>query len=120
MIRTIQRRLIIPRGDTGSFSVPLNAAMSQGDIAIFSLFDPLTRKNVLELQGEIENDTITFNFSRENTIDLAPRKYLWDVVLYHDPVYDEDNKIVNGGSIDSYYAAFKLPVCEIREVAQDV
>lgn len=120
MIRMIQRRLIIPRGDTGSFSIPLNVAMSNGDVAIFSILDPLTQKNVLELQGIVENDTITFTFSRENTVNLAPRRYLWDVTIYNGPEYDEDGKLIDGAEINSYYAAFKLPVCEIREVAQNV
>jgi len=28
---------------------------------------------------------------------------------------NEDGKIISGESINSYYAAYSLPVCEIRE-----
>ena len=41
MIRLIQRRLIIPRGDTGSFSIPTIGTVGASDIAIFGIFDPL-------------------------------------------------------------------------------
>jgi len=41
---------------------------------------------------------------------------LWDIKLYRGPKYDEEGKIIGGDEIDSYYAAFSLPVCEIKEV----
>ena len=48
MIRLIQRRLIIPRGDTGSFTIPIQGTVEDGDIAVFSIFDPMTHKTILE------------------------------------------------------------------------
>ena len=48
MIRLIKRRLIIPRGDTGSFTIPTLTTVEQGDVAVFSVFDPLTRTTILE------------------------------------------------------------------------
>lgn len=40
MIRLIQRRLIIPRGDTGSFTIPMLENVSKANtIAIFSIFN---------------------------------------------------------------------------------
>lgn len=120
MIRLIRRRLIIPRGDTGSFSIPVINSMEGGDIAVFSIFDPLTRTNVLELNGTLADDVLTFTFSRADTINIEPRKYLWDITVYTNPIYDEDNKLVGGAEINSYYAAYRLPVCEIREVTGNV
>ena len=38
MIRLIQRRLIIPRGDTGSFSIPV-LKNSTDNIAVFTIFN---------------------------------------------------------------------------------
>jgi len=43
MIRLIQRRLIIPRGDTGSFTIPALKSMQPEDVAVFSIYDPLTK-----------------------------------------------------------------------------
>lgn len=120
MIRLIQRRLIIPRGDTGSFSIPLQSSMSNNDIAIFSIYDPLIKKNILELNGSVEDDIITFTFTHELTANLEPKKYLWDVTIYNNPIYDEDNKLIGGEEVNSYYSAFKLPICEIREVTTSV
>ena len=42
MIRLIKRRLIIPRGDTGSFSIPTQGLVREGDLAVFGIFDTLT------------------------------------------------------------------------------
>jgi len=42
MIRLINRRLIIPRGDTGTFTVPLIASATAADVAVFTIFDCLT------------------------------------------------------------------------------
>ena len=124
MIRLIQRRLIIPRGDTGSFTIPTQEPVGNNDIAIFSLYDPLTKKTVFEKQVPATNQTITINFVHEDTVNLTPKKYLWDIKIYKNPIYKiEDNektRLVGGEEIHSYYAAFSLPICEIREVAQNV
>lgn len=115
MIRVVQRRLIIPRGDTGNFTLPLLPGAEQGDVAVFSIYDPLMQEIVLQKKVEImDEDLLTFNFVRADTYDLEPsRRYEWDVRIYHNPVYDEDGELINGESIDSYYSAFKLPACEI-------
>lgn len=120
MIRLIRRRLIIPRGDTGNFSIPMQFAMGDSDVAIFSIFDPLTRKNVKEIVGTIIDDKLNFAFTKDDTINLQPRRYLWDITVYTSPEYDEEGQLINASSINSYYAAFSLPVCEIKEVTHNV
>lgn len=118
MIRLVQRHLIIPRGDTGSFSVPLLRSFQMGDVAVFAIFDILTRtimfKKVIELEGDILHITLT----HDDTVNLKPGKYLWDIKSYCDPQY-ADGELVNGREIDSYYAGYTLPVCEIRETADE-
>lgn len=124
MIRLIQRRLIIPRGDTGSFSIPVQGTVEGNDTAVFYIYDPMTKDSVQAVKGDINDETITINFTRETTAKLAPKKYLWDIVIYKNPEYEEgdEEKIrpINGSEINSYYAAFSLPICDIREVTQDV
>lgn len=120
MIRLIQRRLIIPRGDTGSFTIPTLGDVSNGDVAVFSIYDALTHKTVFEKQVPATEDIITIPFVHNDTVNLEPKKYLWDVKIYHNPQYDEESLLINGEEINSYYAAFSLPICEIREVAQNV
>ena len=115
MIRVIQRRLIIPRGDTGTFTLPLLPGTEQGDTAVFSIYDPLKQEVVLQLEKVIAGEELTFEFIRENTIDIEPSdRYVWDVKVYHNPARDENGTIINGETIDSYYAAFWLPRCEIK------
>ena len=124
MIRLIQRRLIIPRGDTGTFSVPLMPGAANTSTAVLFIYDPIFKKTMQAIQGVITDDTITFTFTREHTINLETKKYLWDIILYTNPQYDEKDEEhiqpINGDYIDSYYAAFSLPVCEIKEAAQNV
>ena len=79
MIRLVQRRLIIPRGDTGSFSIPTIAAASSADVAIFTIFDCLTRsiafQKTLTLEGGEEY--LQFNFTHTDTVNLKPGDYFW-------------------------------------------
>lgn len=120
MIRLIQRRLIIPRGDTGTFSIPPLAYAKGGDLAVFSIYDPLTKKTVLEKQFSDIGDPLEISLTHEDTVNLEPKKYLWDIKIYTNPQYDEDNILIGGEEINSYYGAFSLPICEIKEVAEDV
>ena len=131
MIRMIQRRLIIPRGDTGSFSIPLLTTIAAGDIAVFSIYDQLTHKTVKNIKVDLDGteEVLTIPFEQSDTVDLQPRKYLWDIRIYNSPIYptDQQDQIIeprglpiDAAEINSYYAAFSLPICEIKEVAEDV
>lgn len=115
MIRLIKRKLIIPQGDTGEFTIPLQGTLDGGE-AIFSIYDTLTHKNVLEKTGTLTSggDAITFTFTSDNTLDIEPDpndqggRYVWDVTLIR-PAHDDVPE-----SVDSYYAAFTLPTCVIK------
>lgn len=125
MIRVIQRRLIIPRGDTGTFTLPLLPGTEQGDIAVFSIYDPLKKEVIYQRQYPITEEELNIPFEHEDTLEIEPsNRYEWDVKIYKTPVYADgadtsDPKTIptTGASIDSYYSAFSLPVCEIREFA---
>lgn len=117
MIRLIQRRLIIPRGDTGSFSIPALKS-STDNIAVFTIFDELTHTKMFQKTVSTEGDVITIAFTHSDTVNLKPGKYVWDVKYYSNPEYIDD-ELVNGEEIDSYYAGFSLPVCEIKETADN-
>jgi len=118
MIRLIQRRLIIPRGDTGSFSIPVLKQPNAGDIAVFTIFDCSTRTRMFQKQVAVEGDTISIAFTHTDTVNLKPGKYFWDIKFYANPVFVED-ELVDGVEVDSYYAAYSLPDCEIRETADN-
>lgn len=120
MIRLIRRRLIIPRGDTGSFSIPTIGTVSDGDIAIFGIFDPLTHKTLVMKKIQATSPTLTIALESEDTINLEPRRYKWDITVYKSPIYDEEGELIGAAETNSYYSAFKLPVCEITEVALDM
>lgn len=120
MIRLIQRRLIIPRGDTGTFSIPTLGAISDGDLALFGIFDSLTHQTVALKAVAATSPVITIPIAAEDTINLEPKKYNWDISIYKSPIYDEEGELVGAEEINSYYSAFKLPVCEITEVAFDM
>lgn len=119
MIRLIQRRLIIPRGDTGSFTIPALKSTSSTDIAVFSIFNQLTRKKIFEKRIIPDEDYIEISFSHEDTINLIPGKYVWDIKIYKNPQFDDDDELIDGDEVHSYYAGFSLPICEIKETAED-
>lgn len=119
MVRLIQRRLIIPRGDTGSFSIPTLVTPVEDHVAVFSIIDLKTHTNIFQKIVTPSNDVVTISFDHADTVNLPVGKYVWDIKIYKTPVYEieDENKqiLVNGEVIDSYYAAYSLPVCEIRQ-----
>lgn len=120
MIRVVQRRLIIPRGDTGTFTLPILPGTESEDVAVFSIYDPLHKEVIFQKLCTREEDAFNVVFTHEDTMDIEPsRRYEWDVKVYHAPEYDDSNSDIpiGGSAINSYYAAFNLPVCEIREFA---
>ena len=112
MIRTIQRRLIIPRGDTGTFTIPtLQIKNTEAPkVAVFSIFN--MKERIFQKEVNVIGDNIQFVFEHEDTVDLPIGIYNWDVKIYVNPKR-ENNKLVDGDEVHSYYAAFDLPVCEI-------
>ena len=117
MIRVVQRRLIIPRGDTGTFTLPILPGTENGDVAVFSIYDPLTKEVLFQKLCTEEDDNFNVSFTHEDTIDIEPsNRYCWDVKVYHEPQYESGAIIpINGTAINSDYSAFSLPTCEIRE-----
>ena len=120
MIRLLKRRLIIPRGDSGSFSIPTLGAVEKGDIAVFGIFDALTHETIVTKAVYATSPSLTFTLKPEDTINLEPKKYNWDVTIYKAPEFDEDGILIGAAEANSYYSAFKLPVCEIKEVVLDM
>ena len=119
MIRLIQRRLIIPRGDTGTFSIPVLAGKDTGDASIFTIFDPLKHTKILEKEMNLAEGILSVDFTHGDTVNLPVGQFVWDIKFYADPER-LDGKIVSGTEVDSYYAAFGLPVCEIRETGDNL
>lgn len=119
MVRLIQRRLIIPRGDTGSFSIPALITPNDGNIAVFSIIDLKTQTNIFQKEVSPSNDTVTIEFEHKDTVNLPVGKYVWDIKIYKNPEYatiDENEQVlINGEVVDSYYSAYNLPICEIRQ-----
>ena len=126
MIRVVQRKLIIPQGDTGNFSIPTQGSVSAGDKAILAIYDNLTHQTVVEKTIDATADTLTFTFETEDTINLEPTeginrgRYTWDITIQRNPLYDENNNLIHYDDIDSYYAAYELPPCVIKRVTRNV
>ena len=95
MIRLVNKKLIIPRGDTGSFSLPALTSLSEGDKAIFSIIDTRTNKILLPKECAYENDTLTIEFTHYDTVNLPVGKYYWDIKIYQGAEI-VNNQIING------------------------
>lgn len=114
MIRFVNRHLIIPQGDTGSFTLPTIEPESDA-IAVFSIYDELTRSTVLSKVVYANEEEIQFDLTYEDTCNLTPGDYYWDVKIYHSPEYDDEWKLIGANSVDSYYSAYGLPTCSIKK-----
>lgn len=114
MIRLAYRHLIIPCGDTGSFSVPIVAAASNFDVAVFTIFNRFTGDRIFRKEAIINNNMLTINFTHDDTIGLKPGKYVWDIKFYKNPQY-LNGELIDGDEVNSYYVGFGLPICEIRD-----
>ena len=124
MIRLIQRRLIIPQGDTGTFTIPMQGSMEANDKAIISIYDNLTHETVLEKEMTVDEDMLSYTFASEDTAGLEPddkgSRYSWDITIQRNPLYDDNDNLIHYDSVDSYYAAFSLPPCVIKRVTRNV
>ena len=124
MIRVVQRRLIIPQGDTGEFKIPTQGTVSEGDEAILAIYDNLTHTTVLEKKINATSEILSFNFEMADTLNIEPddrgSRYTWDITILRGPEYDENNELIHCDSVDSYYAAFGLPSCVIKRVTRNV
>lgn len=113
MIRLIQRRLIIPRGDTGTLKLPVLKFTEGQNVAVFSIINLRTRSLMFKKEVQIVGQTFEIEFTHNETVNLPVGKYVWDIKFYNNPVY-ADGELINGDEVDSYYAGFSLPECEIR------
>ena len=113
MIRLVGRRLIIPRGDSGDFTIPVLAqAQGTDSVAVFSILDLKNGSLIHQKKINVEGENLTFNFSHEETKGLPLGQYVWDIKVYINPEYKND-KLINGDEVHSYYAGFSYPTCEI-------
>lgn len=80
-------------------------------LAVFSIFSD--KETIYQQEQPVNEDTITFTLAHEDTMNLSIGTYYWDVKIYINPQYNKDNKLINGDIVHSYYAAFKLPECEV-------
>lgn len=120
MIRILGTRLLIPKGDTGFFSLPNKGIFSKGDIAIFSVKDFLTQKTIIEKTIDASTPYLLIELKKEDTNNLVAGKYLWDIKIYKSPIYDEDDLLIDALEINSYYSAFEQPLLIVKEVAKNV
>lgn len=114
MIRLVGKKLIIPRGDTGSFSIPTLSSFANSDVAVFTIIDAKTNTKIFTKECNESNGTLTVQFDHLETVNLPIGKYYWDIKYYKDPEYQE-GVLFNGTQVDSYYAAYSLPICEIKQ-----
>lgn len=117
MIRLLGDKLIIPRGDSGTFSIPTLYSSSENDIAIFSIFDPMYQKTIFKKIIPVSFPHLTFSFMPSDTSSLEPKKYKWDIAVYKNPIYDEEENLVGAEEVHSYFSAYKLPTCSIASVS---
>lgn len=119
MIRMVQRKLIIPRGDTGTFSIPVLPSTNTENVAVFTIFNLLDKTKIFQKIVQPSGKEIVINFTHGDTVNLPVGNYVWDIKFYQNPII-VDNELIDGEEVNSYYAAFSLPACEIRQTGDNL
>jgi len=110
MLRLIGKRIMINKGDTGMLILPNIAAGCTNAVAVLTVYDKLYKQKIIEKATPAVEDMLSFSFESQDTSELEPRTYYWDVKIYHNPLLDEDDFPLTGSVVDSYYGSFnKLP-----------
>ena len=81
MIRIIGTRLLVPKGDTGFFTLPTRGIPSKGDVAVFSVKDPLTRTTIIEKIIDASEYHLLIEFEHEDTMNLETNVYEYEVLI---------------------------------------
>ena len=119
MIRMVQRKLIIPRGDTGTFSIPVLPSTNIENVAVFTIFNLLDKTKIFQKIVQPSGKEIVIDFTHGDTVNLPVGNYVWDIKFYQNPII-VDNELIDGEEVNSYYAAFSLPACEIRQTGDNL
>lgn len=116
VIRLIGTRIIMPRGDTGSFVLPNQGFPSETDIALFSVKDSLTQEVVIEKEIDASGSHLCVFLEHEDTCKLEAKDYIWDITIFRKPKRDiETNEIISGVEVETYYACYKNCVFSLKE-----
>jgi hypothetical protein len=107
MIRVIGNRIILNKGDTGTFSIPniYKHEDSDNDVAVFVVYDKMYKTKIIEKLDTNNEEFLVFSFNSEDTQDIEPRTYYWDIIVYHEPIYNEDGIPMSGSCVNSYYGS---------------
>ena len=79
MIRLVQRRLIIPRGDTGSFTLPVISSLNIGDVAVFTIFDTKRQAKIFQKIVEPENNALVIRFEHAMDFERKSKKLHFNI-----------------------------------------
>lgn len=110
MIRIIGNRIMLAKGDTGIISIPNIYQHKHYALAVLTVYDKLYKTKIIEKITLANQEYLSFTFSSEDTNNLEPRIYYWDITVYLMPVLDEDGFPISGAQVDSYYGSrAKLP-----------
>jgi hypothetical protein len=96
------------------------AGKDSGDTSVFTIFSPLTHRKISEKVMTPKDGILTMDLTHGDTVNLPVGEYVWDIKFYSDASISDDGRVISGTEVDSYYAAFTLPICEIRETGDNL
>lgn len=115
MIRIRGNRVMIAKGDTGTLVIPNIFYHEEYSVAVLTVYDPLYRTKIIEKITRANRENLSFSFESEDTQNIEPRNYVWDITVYRNPIFDEDGFPLKGEEVDSYYGTrIRLPKFVIK------
>jgi len=116
-INTETGAITMHKGDTGSFLIRgKKATFGAADRAVFTVRDS-SGTIVKEQTSALADGAFRVIFLNSDTDGLATGTYKWDVRYAWNPVYDDDNKVIDGYPI---YTPRDGMTLEIRPVVGEI
>ena len=117
MIRLLYYKLIIPRGDSGEFSILTPNFAKQNDVIYFNIYDEHMKHLVFQKEIPFSSPVLKIQLTHSETINLIPNTYKWDITFYTNPQYDDNNTIIDAEEVNSLFAPYRVPICKIVTTA---
>lgn len=100
----VARKIELPSGDT--MTIRVNVKNDGYDAVIFSIFNKKEGLDLLRLAAPIQDGQAVIRVSNQDTRDLEPGKYKWQLRFVSDPEYDDAGNIIANDDADDVVSMF--------------
>ena len=101
------RQITLPIGDTADLYVNVNwDGLSERDAILFAIFDPDANGDLLCKAADLEGGRAHIRLCNQDTRDLQPGTYRWQLRIVTDPARDETGRVIADDCTDHVITVF--------------